>query len=87
MAREKGDLISCMGLSIHHLSEANLGLIRFLAIADQANQYEYRMKLVRNELETALAQVEKIKKIAEKKDFQDVLVILNEEVEFGHDFD
>ena len=84
MARKKGDLTSCMRLSIHHLSEANLGLMRLLATVDQ---YEYRMKLVRNELETALAQVEKIKKIAEKKDFQDVLVILNEEVEFGHDFD
>jgi len=82
MARNKGALTSCMEMSIHHLEDSTLSLMRSFATT---KQYEYRMKLVRSEVEIALKQVRKIKDIAEQNGYDDVLAILNEEIEFGHD--
>ncbi|MDP3800023.1 MAG: hypothetical protein Q8Q90_01205 [bacterium] len=47
---------------------------------------KYRFDLMREKLQTDVDQIEKIRKLAEEKRLSEVTAILNEEVEFGHDF-
>jgi len=84
MSQKKGNLTDCMAMSIHHLEDSTISLMLSVATTEQCR---YRMALVRSEVETALNQVRKIKEIAEKEGLDDVLAIINEDVEFGHDLD
>lgn len=74
--REKGGILALLNKAKHHVNQPQL--FRFAP--------DYRCGLVSGELETAIAQVEKIRKAAEEAGCDAVIRILNEEVEFGHDW-
>jgi hypothetical protein len=89
MAREKGDLISCLRKTRHHVSVGNAGLLvsafEMGLDVDPREMVNARFEMIRDELDTALGQVEKIKQVAEEKGFAEVTAITEEEVEFGHE--
>ena len=83
MARNKGELLHCINATLHHLCPVNIR--NFFIMQKDVDAQVYRLELIRDEVETVKKQVEKIKKIAEEKRYQEILDILKEEVEFGHD--
>ena len=85
MAREKGGVIACLKKAAHHVSSHKVNLILGATSRNIVGDLQYRFDLVEGEIQTAIAQLEKIKKAAEEKGYQDILGILREEVEFGHD--
>ena len=82
MAREKGNLLSCVGKTLHHLHESNIDM--FFVYEQNVKAQVYRLNLIREEVETAEKQIKKIKNLATEKGYQDILDIFNEQVEFGH---
>lgn len=85
MARSRGSLVDCMSATLHHLSSSNIAFVR-LGIYD-TDAVVYRMELIRDEVETAVRQVKRIKEVAEQNGYRDVLDILEEQVEFSHNFE
>lgn len=89
MAREKGGLISCLRKTMHHVSPSNVGLLKLSIEEGDEDAVEcvvYRFALIRDELETAMNQLLRIKEVAEKKGLAEVMSIIEEEVEFGHEW-
>jgi len=84
MAREKGNLSACLRKMIHHVAPHKVELM--MRVGASVDAFKYRFDLVRGEAETVLKQLERITEIAEKKGYKEILDIVNEEVEFGHDF-
>ncbi|MBI2466193.1 MAG: hypothetical protein HYV66_03155 [Candidatus Sungbacteria bacterium] len=89
MARETGDLISCLRKTRHHVSVGNAGLLvavfRLDVGGDPEEVVKGRFELIRDELDTALRQVERIKQVAAENGFAEITAIVSEEVEFGHE--
>lgn len=83
MVREKGPLLYCLQKSAHHMGSGN---VEAMMVHGSPDTIMYRCGLVREEVETAIKQVLKIRAAAEKKGYQDILDILDEPVEFGHNF-
>ncbi|MDP3764588.1 MAG: hypothetical protein Q8Q95_03120 [bacterium] len=93
--QEKGGLLNLLRIVRHHATTGLLnhgGRMLYISLGLEETENEigeaikYRFDLMKEELRTAIAQVEKIKRLAEEKGLTEVLAILNEEVEFGHDF-
>lgn len=84
MAREKGKLLSCLSKLVHHVAPHKIRLM--LGAGLSVEDLEYRFALVREEAEIAQNQILKMKDVATKKGYQEILDIIEEEVEYGHDF-
>ena len=89
MARNRGNLMRCVRLTLHHVSPANVRAVELQLKMDPTRVEElvtYRFELIRDELETAMRQLERIEKIARERGFMEITDVIDEEVEFGHDF-
>ncbi len=89
MARKTGDLIACLRETLHHVSHANTKAVAFHIMRDGVESQTLvtgRLDLIRDELQTAMTQLKRIKEVADKQGLSEILDILNEKVEFGHDF-
>ncbi|MBI4709299.1 MAG: hypothetical protein HY764_03810 [Candidatus Portnoybacteria bacterium] len=84
MAREKGDLINCLEALIHHIAPHKARLM-VLGGYNTQEDIEYRFGLVRGEAELVLKQIERIREVAQNKGYKEILDIINEELEYGHD--
>ena len=84
MAREKGTLLQCLTATEHHVLPHK---VRLMFVTGEVNPEElkYRFGLVAGEIRNAMAQIKKVEKVAMEKGYADVLEILNEPIEFGHD--
>lgn len=89
--REKGDVLSCLSKLIHHVSPNKTRLILYGVLGcdlpELREVMEYRNSLVREEAEIAEKKLRKILTVAQEKGYQEIIDIINEEVEFGHNFD
>jgi len=85
MAREKGNALSCLRKLIHHVYPRK-ALLMAAAGALTYDIVEYRNSLVREEAEIALKQLERIREIAKDKGYQEIIDVIEEQVEFGHEF-
>ncbi len=79
----KGDVLDCLRMTLHHIDDHKVGLMEAAGVLN-ASTLEYRFRIMREELEEVMARVERIKDIAEQKGIQEILDILTEEFEFGH---
>jgi len=77
-----------MGIKKRNKRKANLLLIikRAIFFLPQGRRGEQvtQANFMATELEIAIAQIEKIKKMAEEKKWQEILTIIDEEVELSH---
>lgn len=83
MAREKGDLLDCLTKLAHHVAPHKPRLM--LGAGCSIDELQYRFNLIREEAEIAEKQVARMKQVAEEKGYKEILDIINEEVEYGHD--
>jgi hypothetical protein len=83
MPKEKGPLLNCLEKTKHHVAPHKAGLL--IAGGVSVEQLRGRFALIHGEVETAIQQIEKLQNIAVEKGYADILAILNEAVEFGHD--
>lgn len=74
--REKGNIFLLLLKAQHHVRQPELMMMA----------PEYRCGLVAGELQTAIQQLEKIRRAAEAARCDEVIRILDEQVEFGHDW-
>lgn len=83
--QHQGNVISCLDLALHHLERSSWGDKTWLMMQrakDPQAVIEYRHRIISEEISEVLARIKKIKEIATQPE---VLAILNEEFEFGHD--
>jgi hypothetical protein len=88
---DKGNLQDCLRKILHHLGDPNLEAIKLSADRDLLSKEELteafvgRCLLVRGEVEMVQKMLQRIAEVAERQDNKEVLDILNEQFEFGHD--
>lgn len=85
MAQEKGSVASCLRLLQHHVAPGKVRMMLAVPM-DFEEVLIYRFGLIHEEAQHAIDLLEKIKKIAEEKGYEDISDALRKEVEFGHDF-
>lgn len=85
MAKERGNIESCLRLTVHHVDPSKV-LLMLIGGALTQEGVEYRFKLVRENLAPVIEKIREIRTAAERGDSQAVLALLDAEVEFGHDF-
>jgi hypothetical protein len=83
MARDKGNLIQWLTATERHVLPHKVKMMFSLGEVD-FGQLEYRFGLIADEARTALAQVKKVQQIAKEKGYDDILAVLDEQIEFGH---
>jgi hypothetical protein len=84
MAKQTGTIEECVGKSRHHTSTAVINLMAHAGELTAAT-VGYRMELIDSNLKPAEEQLAKIRTAAEKGDPAEVLRLLDEKFEFGHD--
>ena len=82
MPQENGNVVDCLGKLIHHVSPTKVRLM--IAAGCDITDFEHRFTIIRQEAELSLAQIKKIKELAERNDYEDVLNIINEQLTYGH---
>ena len=80
----KGNVLDCLKTALHHIDDHKVGLME-AADALNASTLEYRFRIMREELREVVARIQRIKEIAERDGLEEIITILNEEFEFGHD--
>ena len=86
--KEKSTLEGALQKTIHHSSEAKVALIIRAATSPEEieEHFEYRFKLIRENLQAVTRQVKLIEEAAKRNDAKEVLRLLEEKaVEAGHD--
>jgi hypothetical protein len=84
MAKERGTLERCLEKTIHH-SHMKAQLLATAAGVLSVEDVNYRFKLMGENTEAALKQVQKIRKAATKAKCKSVLQLLDAKtLEFGH---
>lgn len=83
MAKNKGNLLSCLTKLIHHVAPHKVALM--FGVGCTEDDLSYRFNLIRTEAEIVKQQIIRIKEVAERKNYEEVLNIINEELEYGHD--
>ncbi len=79
----RGNLEACLRRAIHHTQMRALMVL--MGGGDPAEIFDYRNRIVREEVQEALDRIGRIRQVAEGKEDQEILAILNEQFEFGHD--
>ena len=90
MAKEKGKIEDCLYKTIHHFTPAHAGMITFAyetrGLACMEEILKYRFSLAEANLTPVVKKIREIRDAAKAGDCQAVLRILDEEIEFGHNF-
>lgn len=79
----KGSLLDCMNKTRHHLSPAHARIISSGMVLSE--DIDYRFALCRDEIAIAIRQIKKVRDVATRNGYDDILEILQEEIEFGHE--
>lgn len=85
-----GNITDCLSLADHHLEDGKLSLILFTTPPEEIESIlKYRSRILREELEEVTKRIKRIKEIAKQHAHvpcvKEILGILNEQFEFGHD--
>lgn len=83
MPRSKGNLIQCVSKLAHHAAPEKVDLI--LGEKDADEMFRQRFALVQDEAQTVMRQLLRIWQVAYSMGYQNILNIIEEQVEFGHD--
>ncbi|MFA6273066.1 MAG: hypothetical protein WC673_01045 [Candidatus Paceibacterota bacterium] len=71
-------------MTVHHVASHKVRLM--LAAGAGQDDFEYRFQLVRDNINAALKQIQKIREVAMRENIQEILSLLDEEtIEAGHD--
>jgi len=85
MAKERGTLEACLSKTMHHVAPHKIGLMA-AAGALTASEMRYRFQLVTDDLGPVILKITKIRNAVENGDLEAVKNLLNEDVEFGHNW-
>ena len=76
MSTEAATLFECLNRAVRHTLSHKVALL--LETDQPAAALEHRFDMVRSEVLTAAAQIQKIREIAEREGYEDILAIFNE---------
>lgn len=85
---DKGNLLRCLATAHHHVDgDSKIELIFGTIDSRQEikDVLKYRFRIQREEIAEVISRIQRIEEIAKKQNNQEVLAVLNEEFEFGHD--
>lgn len=84
MAKEHGNLASCIRKTHHHVDKEK---DEITTMCNKPDTIIYRLGLVKEELQTAMTQLRKIQEAADKNDIKEVKKLLaDQNLEFGHEW-
>ena len=82
----KGNILDCLRMARHHVDSHKADLMQVAGVLfGDMPVMRYRSRILREELDEAISRIERIKEIAEQQHLQEIIDILSEEFEFGHD--
>ena len=79
-----GNVRACLEKAHHHVSDNTLCLM-LIESRNLKGDLRYRFRIQREELEEVIKRIERIKEIATQQNNEEILTVLNEQFEFGHD--
>ncbi len=86
MAKECGTLIGCLRKTAHHAETGEVLVQLSNVITLSTESFSYRFELIRQNMQSAIAQLRKIQEAADKDNLADIKRLLAEKtLEFGHD--
>ena len=80
---DSGNVFRCLSKALHHLDKHKVMLI--LGTPYPAGSLDYRFRIVREEIQAVLERLQRIKALAEEQNLTEILAILREDFDFGHD--
>ncbi len=82
MAKEKGDLVDCLTLTLHHVAPHKPGIMAIGGSHIETSLVRHQFKRITAEVTLAIEHIKKIRAAAEQADCKEVLTVLDEVLEF-----
>jgi hypothetical protein len=84
--RHFGNVLSCLHMADHHIKPGSVTVDTVRTELNPEQEIDYRNNLIIEEIAIAIAQLEVITQIARENDYKDILEVLGQQFEHGHDF-
>lgn len=81
----RGNVFACLSKAKHHLTPSTLSMMLLMDPFEAPQILEYRQRIITEEIEEAIKRLRRIEEIAQSHGYEEILSVLNEEFEFGHD--
>lgn len=84
--RDTGSIFDALERAKHHIRDADkvFFILRVGGIESAWESLEYRLGLVREQIDNSRVLLEKIKEVAEKREIAEIKELLGQKFEFGH---